>query len=113
MKNFLFIYRADLNALTNRSPEELQASTKKWMDWMGSIAAQDKLTDHGNRLEDSGKVVKSAGVVTDGPYSEIKEAIGGYSMVHVDSYEEAIEFAKGCPIIEDGGNVEVREVKVM
>jgi hypothetical protein len=58
---------------------EMEAMTKRWMDWVGSIAAQGKLIDRGNRLDTtSGKVVRSANVVTNGPYVEIKESIGGW-----------------------------------
>lgn len=113
MKDYLLIYRADFSFMSTRTPEEAQANTKRWMDWIGSIAAQNKLTDRGNRLESSGKVLKGDNLVTNGPYAEIKESIGGYSIVKADSYEAAIELAKGCPILKLGGNVEVREVSVM
>jgi hypothetical protein len=116
MKDFLLTYRTDhntMNAMPKRSPEEMQASTKRWMDWIGGIAAQNKLTDRGNRLVPSGKVVKPDNVIADGPYTEIKEAIVGYSIVKADSIEEAVELAKGCPILAIGGNVEVREISVM
>ena len=110
MKEFLFIFRNDFNNVPNGSPEEMQAMTKKWMDWIGGIAAQNKLANRGNRLATGGKVVKPNNVITDGPYSEIKESVGGYSIVKVDSYEEAVEIAKGCPVLAMGGNVEVREI---
>jgi len=91
---------------------EMDAMTKRWMDWIGSIAAQNKLTDRGNRLDTtSGKVVRNPHVVTNGPYVEIKESIGGYSIVKAESYEAAVELAKDCPILTVGGNVEVREIK--
>ena len=110
MKEFLLIFRNDFKTAPAGSPEEMQALTKKWMDWIGGIAAQNKLFDRGNRLSSSGKVVKPDNVITDGPYSEIKESVGGYSIIKVDSYEEAVEIAKGCPVLKMGGNVEVREI---
>ena len=114
MKDFLFVYRADYNAIPTGTPAEMEAMTKRWMDWVGGIAAQDKLTDRGNRLaEGSGKVVRPNNVVTNGPYTEIKESIGGYSIVKVGTYAEAVELAKSCPIFAVGGNVEVREVSLM
>ena len=116
MKDFLLVYRTDeniMNAMPKRSPEEMQASMKLWMDWMGGIAAQNKLTDRGNRLVPSGKVVKPNNVIADGPYTEIKEFLVGYSIVKASSIEEATELAKGCPILTIGGNVEVREVSVI
>lgn len=113
MKDFLFVFRTDYNAMPKGSPEELQARTKRWMDWIGGIAAQNKLTDRGNRLFPEGKVVKANHVIADGPYTETKEFIVGYSIVKVESVEAATELAKGCPIFTFGGNVEVREINAM
>jgi hypothetical protein len=114
MKDFLFVFRTDISKMPTGSPEQMQALTKKWMDWFGSVAAQNKLTDRGNRLiPGQGKVVKPANVVTDGPYMEIKESIAGYSIMKANSFEEAAEIAKGCPVLQVGGNVEVREIMVM
>lgn len=113
MKDFLFVFRSDFSTRASRSPEEMQSMTKRWMDWIGSIAAQNKLTDRGNRLDPAGKVVRPDNVVTDGPYMEIKEFVGGYSIVKAASIDEAVEIAKGCPIYSIGGNVEVREVSVL
>ena len=114
MKDFLLVYRTDYNNMPKApSPDEMQASTKRWMDWIGGIAAQNKLTDRGNRLVPSGKVVKADNVIADGPYTEIKESIVGYSIVKAASVEEATELAKGCPILRIGGNVEVREISIL
>jgi hypothetical protein len=113
MKDFLLVYRVDQNTMPKASPEEMQASTKRWMDWIGGIAAQNKLTDRGNRLFPSGKVVKSNNVIADGPYTEIKESLVGYSIVKAGSIEEATELANGCPILKIGGNVEVREINAL
>jgi hypothetical protein len=114
MKDFLLVYRNEYRSMPQASPEEMQTMTKKWMDWVGSIAAQNKLTDRGNRLvNNQGKVLKPNNLVTDGPYVEIKESIGGYSIVKAKSLDEAVELAKGCPILSLGGNVEVREINAL
>lgn len=114
MKDFLLVFRADYNTMPKgASPEEMQAVTKRWMDWIGGIAAQNHLTDRGNSLVPSGKVVKSDNVITDGPYTEIKECVIGYTIVKADTMEEAIGLTKGCPILAVGGNVEVREIRVL
>ena len=110
MKEFLLIFRNDLKVRSSFSPEEMQATTKKWMDWMGGIAVQNKLLNRGNRLASTGKIVKPNNVITDGPYSEIKESVGGYTIIKTDSYNEAVEIAKGCPVLALGGNVEIREI---
>lgn len=113
MKDFLLIFRNDYNAVPKASAEEAAAETKKWMDWIGGIAAQNKLADRGNKLSQSGKVLRPQHVITDGPYTEIKEAIGGYTAIKAGSLEEAVELAKGCPILLHGGNVEIREIDVI
>lgn len=114
MKEFLLIFRREDTPLeTAMSPEQIQNMMKPWQDWIGSMAAQNKLVSAGNRLESSGKVVKPGKMVTDGPYVELKEAIGGYTIVRAASLEEAAELAKGCPILQIGGNVEVRTIIAM
>lgn len=113
MKEFLLVFRMDMALQTQVSPEQMQSRMKLWQDWMGSIAAQNKLVSSGNRLATEGRVVKKDNVITDGPYVEIKEAIGGYSIVRAGSLDEAAEIAKGCPILLGGGNVEVRTIVPM
>lgn len=113
MKEFLLIYRADYAKLPNPSSEEMQARTQKWMNWIAGIAAQGKLVDRGNRLLKNGKVLKDDGIISDGPFTEIKESIMGYSLVKAVSMEEATELATGCPILSFGGSVEVREINAI
>ncbi|HMS66923.1 MAG: YciI family protein [Saprospiraceae bacterium] len=110
MKDFLFVFRSEQRTGPMPSPEEMQASMQKWMDWLGNIAAQNHLTSAGNALLPHGKVLQASGMVTDGPYTEIKETIGGYSIVKAESLDEAVSLANGCPIFAVGGNVEVREI---
>lgn len=109
MEEFMLIFRNAHNPDFQMSPEQMQASIKPWQDWIGSIAAQGKFVST-NQLGFNGKTLRPGLVVTDGPYMEVKEIVGGYLIVKAESTEEAIEFAKGCPIIQYGGNVEVREI---
>ncbi len=114
MKEFLLVFRRDfVSKEAQPSPEQFQAMMKPWQDWMGSLGAQNKLASSGNRLASEGKVVKPNNVITNGPYVEIKEAVGGYIIVKANSIDEAAEIAKGCPILTIGGNVEVRTVVPM
>jgi hypothetical protein len=114
MKEFLLVFRNDVAAnQPPPSPEQMQAMMKPWEDWMGSIAAQNKLVSPGNRLASDGKVIKQNNVVTNGPYVEIKEAIGGYIIIKANSLDEAAELSKSCPILAIGGNVEVRTLVPM
>jgi len=110
MKEFLLLFRTDYENIRQRNPEQAEVMMKKWMDWIGGIAAQNKLTTKGNRLQSSGRVVKSNNIVTNGPFTDIKETIGGYSIIKAGTYDEAVELAKGCPVLLTGGNVEVREI---
>jgi hypothetical protein len=114
MNDFLLIFRRDSVASSVQpSPEQLQNMMKVWQNWMGSIAAQNKLVNSGNRLAIEGKVVKPGGLIIDGPFVEIKESIGGYIVIRAESLEEAAEISKGCPILTVGGDVEVREIVPM
>lgn len=110
MKEFVMIFRLSGNTGTAKpSPEQLQER----MNWLGGIAAQNKLADKGNTLSPvSARTVKPGNVVTDGPYTEIKEFISGYVIVKTDTIEEAVEMAKANPIFKIGGNIEIREVVV-
>jgi hypothetical protein len=112
MKDFLFIYRNE-PANNQPSPEEMQENMNRWINWLGGLGAQGKLVDRGSSLHPTGKVVKQNSIVTDGPYTEIKETLGGYSIVKAESLEEAAKLAEGCPIFNGGGNVEVREIYMM
>ena len=110
MEDFILIFR-HMDGKKVASPEQLQIWMKQTMDWIGGIAAQNKfIGGNGLPFEDS-KIVWSNNVVTDGPFGEIKETIGGYIMVKADSVEEAVEFAKGSPILQGEGNsIEVRKI---
>jgi hypothetical protein len=109
MKEFVLIFRLNNKSDAKPSPEQIQER----MNWLGSIAAQNKLADKGKTLSiGNAKTVKAGNVVTDGPYTEIKEFISGFMIVKTDTIDEAVEFAKGNPIFKIGGNVEVREVVI-
>jgi len=110
MNEFILIFRHQ-DGHKVASPEQMQIWMKQTMDWMGGIAAQNKLVG-GNGLQfDDARIVGHKGVVTNGPFGEIKETIGGYLIVKADSVEEAVEFAKGSPVLQGEGNtVEVRKI---
>jgi hypothetical protein len=109
MTEFMMIFRNNYNPAFKPSPEQMQASIKQWQDWIGSIAAQGKFVST-NALNFEGKIIKHNNVVTDGPYVEMKEMVGGYIVVKANSIDEAIKLADGCPTLLLGGNVEVRSV---
>ncbi|MBB6329752.1 hypothetical protein HNP24_000702 [Chryseobacterium sediminis] len=109
MKEFALIFRLKDISDFKPSPEQIQER----LNWLGSIAAQNKLVDKGNTLlpaPGTAKTVRPDNIVTDGPYTEIKEFISGYIIVQAESIDEAVEMAKGNPIFKIGGNIEIREI---
>lgn len=108
MGEFILIFRRDYKtAEAQPTPEKLQESLKNWQEWFGKLAAEEKLARPIQRLDAEGKIVRQYNSVAAGPYIELKESIGGLIIIRASNYEEAVEVAKGCPVLELGGNVEV------
>lgn len=113
MKEFLLLFRGGEEGMAEaaQSPEKFQQQMVKWKAWMEGIGKQGKLIA-GHPLADEGKVIRERGkVVTDGPYVEGKEMVGGYLMIRADGLQDAVAMAKDCPIFDYDGIVEVREVQ--
>jgi hypothetical protein len=110
MKDFLLLFRQPSYDYSSTSPKEMQALTEKWKNWVSGIAAQGKLAGNGTRLAMEGKVLKPGGVVTDGPFVEIRERLGSFLIVKAESLEEATTLAHGCPAIDANGSVEIRPI---
>jgi hypothetical protein len=91
------------------SPEEMQQISDKWMAWFKGLMASGKAVA-GNPLEREGKIVGKNRVVSDGPFAESKETIGGYFLLKVNTMDEALAIAKDCPGLPFGIRVEVRPV---
>jgi hypothetical protein len=115
MKDYMYIFRnpvSEQDAFVHQSPEQMQAEMEKWTAWMTRLAEQGKLVG-GQPLFTHGKVVQGVAkkTVTDGPYVEGKDIVGGYMLVKADSIEEAIELSNGCPHYESAqATVEIREI---
>ncbi|WP_118976920.1 YciI family protein [Taibaiella koreensis] len=110
MQEFLLIFRSAVAQPTQQfSPEQYQTIAQQWQDWVGSLAAQNKLVSTGKRLGE-GKVVRADHSITEGSYAEVKEVLNGYLFLSAADTNEAAELAKGCPVLSVGGNVEVRPV---
>ncbi|AXT18494.1 hypothetical protein D7030_07415 [Flavobacteriaceae bacterium AU392] len=113
MSNFLFLFRGGDAARIQQSPEEMQDHMQKWGAWMGGLKENGQLVD-GLPLAKEGKVVEKSGeIITDGPFAEGAEVVGGYLIVTAENLNGAVEISKGCPIFEHHGNVEVREIMSM
>jgi hypothetical protein len=104
---FMFLYRDPVVPIERPSPEEMQTFLAQWGEWFQKFGAS--IVDGGDGLKPSGKTLGAGGIVTDGPYVEAKEVIGGYSVVQADDYEGALVIARECPITKTGRAVEIRE----
>ena len=110
MAKFMFVYRGGGDDFEDMSPEQMQQVMQAWMDWIQGGMEAGWLIDGGDALKPEGSVVQPDSTVTDGPFAESKELVGGYSMVEADSLAQACEYAKTSPMIAAGGTVEVREL---
>lgn len=110
MNEFALLFRQtgfDPKAL---SPGELADLSKRWHTWTQGIATQGKLVNTGTRLAGEGKVLRADGLITDGPFVEVKERLGSFLIVRADTLDEAVTLAHGCPALDMGGSVEVRPI---
>ena len=110
MSDFALLFRQPSYDYSKASPKEMQAIAKKWQDWVGGIVAQGKFVNNGMRLAMEGKVLRSGGVITDGPFVEVRECLGSFIIVKADNLEEATTLAHGCPALDAGGSVEIRPI---
>ncbi len=110
MQTFMFVYRGGEEDMKRASPEQMQHLLQIWMDWIHSGVEAGWMVDGGDGLKPGGAVVNADLSVTDGPFAESKELIGGYSIVEAPNLAAAVELAKGSPMPTYGGTVEVREL---
>jgi hypothetical protein len=112
MSQFVFLYRGGGN--TGQSPEQYQQRMGRWLAWMKELGEKGHIQSPGHPLERSGKIVAGKSkTVTDGPFAEAKDVVGGYTLVEARDINQAVEISKGCPIFEVDGAVEVRPVMKM
>jgi len=107
MNEFVFLYRGGERPT---SAEQGQQVLQRWMAWFKQLSAEGHIVDRGQPLERNGKLVGKGKIVTDGPFAEVKDVVGGYTLIKAQDVSQAAELAKGCPILDRGGQVEVRPV---
>lgn len=109
MSAFTFVYRG---RDTSSSPEQMQKTMEKWVAWFKELGVKGYIQHPGHPLEQSGKVVRSSKkLVTDGPFAEAKDIVGGFTIIEAKDLDHAAEIAKTCPILEVDGSVEVRPIQ--
>jgi len=109
MSEFTYLFRG---RDTSASPEQAQKTIEKWVAWMKDLGAKGYIKDGGHPLEATGSVIRGKQkTVTDGPYAEAKDVVGGYMLIEARDLQHAVELSRGCPILEVGGSVEVRPIQ--
>ena len=107
---YLFLHRSQPGATPapdqKPSPEQMQKLMEKWNAWKDKF--KDNIVDWGDKLKPGGKVVTGAGV-SDGPFVEAKEIVGGFMIVTAESMEQAIVIAQEMPA-GPGSRIEIREM---
>src|SRR5215469_6555718 len=89
MSEFVYLYRGGQR---ETSPEGIQQTMQKWMTWLKSLAEKGHIKDQGQPLDRTGKLVKGKQkLVTDGPFAEAKDVIGGYTLVLAKDLDQAVE----------------------
>ena len=110
MAKFMFVYRGGNDGAVKMSPEQMQQAMQAWGDWIQDGMKAGWLLDGGDGLKPEGRVVQPDLTVTDGPFAESKELVGGYSLVEAADLAAAAELAKASPMPAAGGTVEIREL---
>jgi hypothetical protein len=109
MTDFLLAIHRDLTSKNPvPTPEQMREAMEPYSKWLAELAASKKLAAPPKRWDLDGRVVTKSATVHKGPYAERKESIGGLLLVRAEDYDEAVEIARGCPIIKYGAIVEVR-----
>jgi len=109
VNEFLLLFRRDYKTReVQPSPEQLNEHLQHWQQWFGKLAEQGKLARKIQRWDGLGRVMTRGESATDGPYAEIKESIGGMIIINAESYQQAEDIARECPIFELNGTVEIR-----
>ena len=108
MAKFLCIYREPTERPAKPSPEEMQALQQAWYTWMQKFSSAIVT---GDGLKRTGRLLK-AGLVTDGPYAEVKEILASFGVIQADNYDAALAIIRETPAAaaDSGWSIEIREM---
>jgi hypothetical protein len=113
MPSYMLLLHNDPAIWQKMSPEELQKAIQKFFAWREKLRAQKILMGSAKLRDEAGRVIRGPGQprVTDGPYAETREVLGGYFTIEAHNYDAAVAQCRDCPHLEYGGTIEVREVE--
>jgi hypothetical protein len=116
MPDFILLLHRPAAAPPAFPPEQLAAITKDYMGWNERMRAEGRVKAGEKLTNDRGRIMRAnAGrvTVTDGPYAESKEVLGGFFVIAARDYDEACRIAETCPHFKYGGSIEVRQIDVL
>lgn len=114
MKEFMFIFKGPYYEDMRLSADGAQERMQQWFAWVEKLKAQDVYVSGKPLVRNGGKTISGTNkVITDGPFAESKELVGGYFIIKANTIDEAVAVAKDFPDYDLGGSVDVREVQVM
>ncbi|TMU54908.1 YciI family protein [Flagellimonas algicola] len=111
MSNFLWLFRGGYEDYNQLSDEEREALNKDWTKWLENLKQQGKLIE-GLPLSQEGRVVYKRGeLITNGPFAEGAEVVGGYTIISAQDLAEAVTLSQGNPHFGfEEGTLEVRQI---
>ena len=109
--DYLLLFRGGANP-EDMSPEQMKASMNNWMSWMKGLKKRKQLT-LGHPLQDAGKLLSGAKGKNVSAFRDTPESVGGYLLIKAPNLAQAAKIAKGCPIFNNGGTVELRPIQPM
>lgn len=112
-ENFMLLLRGGV-ANRNLSPDQLQRQIERYLTWIEELRRAGHFVS-GEPLDETGKVLsgQNGSMLTDGPFTESKEEVGGYFIIRARDLEAAVDLARGCPIFANNGTVEVRRIQAV
>jgi len=116
MSRYALFLHDSAGTFKTMSPEQMQKVIEKYVAWGDRLRKAGRLEGGQKLADEPGRVMRGQNGqirITDGPYSETKEVLGGYYIVAAGTYDEAVDLARDCPHLEYGGTIEVREIDSM
>ncbi|MCU0432100.1 MAG: YciI family protein [Bacteroidia bacterium] len=110
MKEYLLLIRENLNEYGKMTPEEMEADVLGHMNWVKELIAKGHFKGGNPLMPERKRVSTSEGLITDGPFADVKEGVSGYYFLLAESLEQAAEIARGCPSLKAGATLEITEV---
>jgi len=110
MTEFLYLYRGSERVNAALSPQQMQDYSQRFQSWIMSLTKAGKISSCGPLANNGRTMAGPKAVVSDGPYTESKDLVGGYTVLTAENLDEATQIARGCPFLNVGGTVEIRPV---